>query len=132
MKFVYVCFSTVTTQKRLWLSCKPSHHSYVYHYPRESIGPSSRRHFQTRLSFFILVCPNECCFTSIVFVPPQTLPDPYRENHPDGQPCCLNAPQNTLPPHCVLNRVDTGEAPSCGEEMATRLKERFLRPAMVF
>src|SRR5947207_885480 len=65
---------------------------------RESIGPSSRRHFRTPLSSFIFLCPNECCFTSIVFVPPQTLPDPYRENHPDGQPCCLNAPQNTLPP----------------------------------
>jgi hydrogenase maturation protease len=32
MKFVYTCSFTVITQKKLWPSCNPDHHSHVYHY----------------------------------------------------------------------------------------------------
>src|SRR5947209_2055071 len=33
MKFIYICFYTVITKKKLWHSCNPGHHSQVYHYP---------------------------------------------------------------------------------------------------
>src|SRR5260370_41719646 len=37
MKFVYTCFYTVITKKKLWPSCNPGHHSHVYHYPILSV-----------------------------------------------------------------------------------------------
>src|SRR5260370_39845254 len=37
MKFLYICFFTVISKKKLWPSCNPGDHSHVYPYPILSV-----------------------------------------------------------------------------------------------